>query len=393
MTEAAVGDGTYLEAAGGQAEEHGLVIAIFGPTGVGKTEVASLVALELGVRVISCDSMQIYRAFPVLTNQPRQGAAAGEVVHELVGVAEAQEEWSAALYGRRAQALIDADIASTGWAVIAGGTGLYMRSALAPLAMSAAFDPERRAALERLAAAEGPQRLHERLAAADPETAQKIHPHNVRRVVRALEVIETEGASILSERRDLWQPEYRHPTLQIVLTAARAELYERIEHRAREMVAGGAVEEVRRHRALRAASLHSPAPETPPAECAEPGGTAVKGAAERSAPGSAAPGTVAAGGAPARTAPEIPPTPPRGIERAIGYRELTAHLDGETSLDEATAELAAATRRYVRRQTTWLRRLKDAVIIDTSGREPGEISAQVLQTALATRGRRRTPGS
>ncbi|MHB9148724.1 MAG: tRNA (adenosine(37)-N6)-dimethylallyltransferase [Thermoleophilia bacterium] len=351
-----------------EAYDRGLVIAIFGPTGVGKTEVASLVALELGVRVISCDSMQIYRDFPVLTNQPRQDTAAGEVVHELVGVADAGEEWSAARYGRRAQALIDADIGSSGWAVIAGGTGLYMRAALAPLAMSPAFDPERRATLELFAATEGPYRLHDRLAAADPETARKIHPHNVRRVVRALEIIESGGASALSERGDLWLPQYRHPTLLVVLTAERAELRVRIERRAKDMLAGGAVEEVRKHRALH--PRPAPVPAAPP--------VAESGA---SGPQSGAP-----------QAPEIPPATPRGVECAIGYREVADYLDGRLSLDEAAAQVASATGRYARRQNTWLRKLEDAVMIDTSGREAGEISAQVLKTALAARRGVRGPG-
>ena len=343
-------------------EGGGLVIAILGPTGVGKTEVASLLALELGVRVISCDSMQIYRGFPVLTNQPRQVAAAGEVVHELVGVAEPEEEWSAARYGRKARAFIDADIASTGWALIVGGTGLYMRAALAPLAMSKAFDPERRAALEHIAATEGPDRLHDRLAAADPETARRIHPHNVRRVVRALEIIETEGVAALSERSDLWRPAYRHPTLQIVLTADRHELYERIELRAQEMVRAGAVEEVRRHRGLRLPTDPSEAPESAALAALAPTDRAPTGRAP--AAGAAAP-------------------TPRGIERAIGYQELAAYLDGEISLEEATAALAAATRRYARRQATWVRKLEDAVIIDTSGRGAREVAAEVLQAALA----------
>jgi tRNA dimethylallyltransferase len=231
--------------------------------------------------------------------------------------------------------------------------------------MSKAFDPERRAALEHIAAAEGPDRLHDRLAAADPETARRIHPHNVRRVVRALEIIEAEGAAALSERSDLWRPQYRHPTLQIVLTADRPGLYERIELRAREMVRSGAVEEVRLHRELWSQSNRSAAAESATLAVQAPEGQAPTGR---------------------------PPTP-RGVERAIGYQELAAYLDGETSLEEATAALAAATRRYARRQATWVRKLDGAVIIDTSGREAREVSAEVLQAALAARARNGAPAS
>jgi tRNA dimethylallyltransferase len=179
-------------------------------------------------------------------------------------------------------------------------------------------------------------------------------------VVRALEIIEAEGAAALSERGDLWRPEYRHPTLQIVLTADRPVLYDRIELRAREMVRSGAVEEVRRHRGLRS-------------QPGRPAGAESTTLAGRPAAGRA--------------------STPRGVERAIGYQELAAYLDGETSLDEAAAALAAATRRYARRQATWVRKLDGAVMIDTSGREARDISAEVLQAALAARAGNGGPAS
>lgn len=309
-----------------------LVIALFGPTGVGKTAVACQVAKQLGTRVVSCDSMQLYRGFPVLTNQPKPEETLG-VAQELVGVIDPRDEWSAVEYARRARPVLEEDLACTGSAVIAGGTGLYLRAALAPLSAPGPVDPELRRALEDRAAREGPAALHRELASRDAEAAEAIHPENTRRVVRALEVLRSSPDRTWSGRGDLWAPDYYHRTLLVGLTMDRAALYRRIDQRARLMFDAGAVEEVKAHRVERAAS-----------------------------------------------------TERRGIERAIGYRELGDYLDGTISADEAVARLAAATRKYVRRQETWLRKLRGAVIIDTSGRTAGESAALILAEARRERG-------
>jgi tRNA dimethylallyltransferase len=329
----------------GDEDHGGAVVAIFGPTAVGKTPVAARVAHTLGVRVVSCDSMQIYRGFPVLTNQPSASVGGATVRHELVGVAAPEEEWTAAQYAERAQALIDEDLARSGWAVISGGTGLYLRAALAPLEMAKPGDPALRAELEELAEREGPYRLHERLAAADPAAAAGIHPHNVRRVVRALEVAAAASGQTWSGRTDLWAPSYRHATLLVGLVAERRLLYERVDRRAWEMVRGGAVEEVRRYR--------------DEALC------------DRGAVADAEPGLRRGSG--------------RGIERAIGYSEISQHLDGYQSLDEVSAQLAAATRRYVRRQLTWMRKLEDAVIMDVSESDVETTASSIVERALGFR--------
>lgn len=311
-------------------EDQTRVVALFGPTGVGKTAVAVELALRAGVHVISCDSMQIYRGFPVLTNQPgireRQG-----VHHEFVGVADPDEEWNAADYGRRAQTRIDEDVSTRGCAVIAGGTGLYLRAALAPLDIPEASDPRRLEALHARAATEGPETLHRELAALDPEAAGRIPVTNVRRLIRALEVTQSRGPGSWSSRDDLWTPRYRHPTLLVALTAERTELYRRVNERATAMLDGGAVDEVRRHRE----SL-GPAADEGPA---------------------------------------------RGVRRAIGYGEIVAYLEGRLSLEETAERLAAATRRYIRRQTTWMRKLEGAVIIDASRRDAGAVAEQIATAA------------
>ncbi len=115
----------------GQVVSPGVVIGILGPTGVGKTQVGIALAARLGVRVISCDSLQIYRGMPVLTNQP-SATEINAVPHEMIGVAEPTEEWSAARYAQAVRPLIEADLARVGHALLVGGTGLYMRAAVGP---------------------------------------------------------------------------------------------------------------------------------------------------------------------------------------------------------------------------------------------------------------------
>lgn len=297
------------------------VVAVFGPTGVGKTPVAVRIAAALGVRVISCDSMQLYRGFPVLTNQPSPDELA-RAPHELVAVTAPDEEWNAAIYAQHAQPLVDEDVARKGRAVLAGGTGLYLRAALAPLAIPNVHDPELRASLTERGAREGSEILHAELAARDPGAASGIHPRNLRRVVRALEVVLVQGPGAWSGRSDLWEPAYRHPTLIVGLVREREELYRCINERARGMLDEGAIEEVRRH--LEARGLLQGGEADP---C---GGESV------------------------------------GVAKAIGYREVCRLLSGESTREEAVERLAAATRRYARGQLTWLRKLKDAVIMDVS---------------------------
>jgi len=311
----------------------GRVIAIFGPTGVGKTSVAVEVAERLGVSVISCDSMQLYQGFPVLTNQPRLQETRG-VEHELVAVADPQEEWTAVEYGRRAQEAIDRSIAETGWALLVGGTGLYMRAALAPLSAPRAHDPQLRAELTRRGEEEGVDKLYRELEELDANAARTVEQKNLRRVVRALEVVTLQGPGSWRPEGDLWNPDYRHPTLLIGLTREREELYARIDERAGRMLDAGALDEVRM-------------------VSEKAGGVEMAGA----------------------------------VAKAIGFRELKGFLEGELSRAEAVERLAAATRRYARRQLTWMRRMEGAVIMNASGRESGQVAGEILDLTEQTGGK------
>jgi tRNA dimethylallyltransferase len=321
-------------------EQPGFVVALFGPTGVGKTAVGVEVGRRLGVRIISCDSMQLYPDFPVLTNQPGTAEMAA-APHVLVREQGDRGEWNVALYAERAWQRVDEDLSAHGWALLVGGTGLYLRAALAPLGVAAGRDPQLRASLEERARLEGPEVLHAELAVLDPAAGAAIHPRNARRIVRALEVLACGTEGVWSGRDDLWRPVYRHPSLVVGLVMDREILYERVNRRVREMVAGGAPDEVRRYRA-------------------------------RKAEGGAGPEE--------RVSPEV-----RGVEQAIGFRELSACLDGTCGIEEAIERISAATRRYVRRQWTWMRRLQDAVIIDVTARTPADVAGEVVRSARVRR--------
>lgn len=308
---------------------------MLGPTGVGKTAIGVELARLLGTRVISCDSMQIYRGFPVLTNQPTEEEKAA-AAHELVDVADPGKGFSAAEYADLARPFVDAEVRATGHALLVGGTGLYMRAALAPLAVAAAADPAVRQHLEARAAAEGPCALHAELARLDPAAADAIDPRNVRRVIRALESVSRSG-QVWSGRDDLWRPRYFYPTIVVGLVLERQELYRRIEARAGRIVDGGAIDEVRRFREERGA------------EATTPGGA--------------------------------------GIRSAIGYPEICRYLAGEQSREQTIEQTAAATRKYAKRQLTWLRKLEGAVMIDVAGREPRDVAWEISRTGPAdTRG-------
>jgi len=315
--------------AGPASDRSRLVIGIQGPTGVGKTEVGVALARLLGTRIISCDSMQVYAGFPVLTNQPR-GLEHASHLHELVGCVDAGRSLSAGEYAAMAKPLVDRELASCSWALVVGGRGLYMRAVLAPLATAKAMDLQQREVLETRAEHEGIDSLYQQLTELDPEAARCIDRRNARRVVRALEVV-LGGHGLWSGRGDLWSPSYYHPTMIVGLVTDRGLLAGRILARAERMFDEGAVEEVRRFREERGE------------RDTKPGGP--------------------------------------GICSAIGYGEIVRLLHAELDRAGAVEEIAAATRRYARRQLTWLRKVRDAVMIDVRGRDPERVAEEIFALA------------
>jgi tRNA dimethylallyltransferase len=269
------------------------VIAIFGPTASGKSGVAEAVADRLGTEVVSADALQVYRGLPILTNQPARPT-------RLVGIRDLSEEMSVGEYARLAHAAIDELVDANGAAVVAGGTGLYLRAALVDLELP---PPPREGARERWEAAydADPPAAHRRLAELDRAAAAAVHTNDRRRVVRALELAEV-GASLAVDGDRLWSEEVRRPTLVAGLEVPKERLGERIRARAERMIRAGVADEVRA----------------------------------------------------ART---------RGIshtaEKALGLREL-AELPGEQALER----IVVRTRRYAAYQRKWMRRIPGIVMID-----------------------------
>ena len=213
-----------------QAAPQSVVVAIFGPTASGKTAVAERVAERLGGEVVSADSMQAYRGLPILTAQPVRPT-------RLVGIWPLSHEGSVAEYAGLAHAAIDELLAADRTPVLAGGTGLYLRAALAELDVPPAPSAEQRSHWERVYDRLGAERAHAELAARDAEAAERLHPNDRRRVVRALEL--TALGSRLPSAERLWTEETRHPTIVFGLDLSREALAERIEARVRAMFAAG----------------------------------------------------------------------------------------------------------------------------------------------------------
>ncbi len=291
------------------------VLALFGPTGVGKTDVAIAVAERLRARgerpvAVSADALQVYRGLELLTGVPDR-AQLGRLEHRLISFLEVDRRFSVAEYAALAHAEIDALLHDGAAPIVVGGTGLYLRAALAQLQLRPPPPPGVR---ERIAAdldAHGPEALHARLAAAAPWAAETIDPRDRHRIVRALELHEQGALHPPDGPSRLWTSDTRHPTRLVGLVRDRDELYARIDDRVEAMVAAGAVEEVRRADAA--------------------------GASET-----------------ARV--------------ALGFDEL---LRGDVDA------MKRRTRNFARRQLTWLRKLPDVELVDIDGRTPDEVAAAI----------------
>lgn len=298
------------------------LLVLIGPTALGKTAVAAAVAARLDADIVVADSMQVYAGLPILTNQPsaQQMRAAP---HHLVGYVDPRTEYSVAAYGEAAHAVIDRSRAAGRRVVIEGGSGLYVRAALGDLSFGVPSDPGLRAQLEQRCQTEGLATLLAELEARDPASAARIDTANPRRVVRALEVAILQKAPLTEEQHGrLWRSPQRYPHLLVALDDDRELIRSRIDARVREMLDAGAIDEVRRLEALG--------------------------------------------------------TPSRTVAQAIGVRELRDHLAGRCSLEEAVAAMQSRTRRLVRRQLTWMRKLPDAARLGVSGRPPGDVADEVV---------------
>jgi len=278
------------------------VIVLSGPTASGKTALGVLLARQLGGEVVSADSMQIYRRMDVGTAKPTAEEMCG-VVHHMIDVAEPEEDYSVARYVEEAAACVEDILARGRLPILVGGTGLYIDSLLSGRTFAGGpVDPALRQELSERYDEIGAKGLLGELRKVDPERAEKLHPADKKRIVRALEVYILTGKTITQHDAETRAVPPRYDAVRIALDYAdRAALYDRIDRRVDGMLERGLVDEVR-------ALLDSGVPR----DC-----TAMQ---------------------------------------AIGYKEIVRALDGACSLDEAAEDIRRESRRYAKRQLTWLRR-------------------------------------
>ncbi len=275
------------------------IVVICGPTGVGKTETAIDVCEATGGGIVGADSMQIYRHMDIGTAKPTTQEQA-RVRHDLIDVVDPDADFDAARYQRLADRAIRGLLTAGRLPVVVGGTGLYIRALLHGIFPEGCGDPAVRQNLRQRLERKGAPALHRELTRCDPEAAERIHPNDALRIVRALEVFIATGRPLSDLQRRHGFRQRRYTALQIGLDIDRPELYRRIDRRVDQMIAGGLLDEVR--------SLLK------------------KG-----------------------YAPELKSM------QSIGYRHMAAYLDGRLAWEEAVRTLKRDTRRYAKRQLTWFR--------------------------------------
>jgi tRNA dimethylallyltransferase len=294
------------------------LLAIVGPTATGKTEVGILVAETLQGEIVSADSMQVYRGLDIGTAKPTAEQRA-RVPHHLIDIIEPDEPFSVADYRGRADAALAGIWARGHQPILVGGSGLYVRAVIEEMDFAVPPDRELRRQLAEEARAKGLSALYARLTAADPQAAARLHPHDLKRIIRALEVAASRPLppSPRAGRGQGWgspggkrrkggevpvdrSRRSRYNTIQFGLTAPRDELYRRVEARVEAMLAAGLLEEVR--------------------------GLVAQGCHEHLV-----------------------------SMKGLGYAQMLPYLRGEIPLEEAVRRLKRDTRRFAKRQLTWFR--------------------------------------
>ena len=307
------------------------ILVIGGPTASGKSALAAEAAARVGGVVVNADSMQLYRDLPILTSWPDEALQA-RAPHRLYGVLDGAERCSAGRWRAMAMAEIARIRGEGALPVLVGGTGLYLRALLAGLAPVPAIPEAVREAVRALHAREGSAALHARLALRDPEAARRLEPGDSQRVMRAWEVIEATGRSLLDWQKDAHEP-YAGGAATLILEPPRARLYEACNARFDAMLAAGALDEAAR---LRGRDLE----------------------------------------------------PSLSVMKAVGLRPLFDHLAGALPLERAVALGRQATRRYAKRQTTWFRtQMPDAARMPDRYRPESKRESLALVERLLLTGR------
>ena len=285
------------------------LIVLTGPTAVGKTSLSIALAKAADAEIISADSMQVYKHMDIgsakITEEEMEG-----VPHYLIDVLEPSEEFHVVRFQKMAKEAMEKIYSKEKIPILTGGTGFYIQAVVKDIDFSQ--DTEKssvRAELEKMAEEKGGEYLHQLLEQKDPESAQKIHPNNIKRVIRALEYYELTGEKISLHNEREGEKLSPYNTAYFVLNDRRDRLYERIDRRVDQMLEKGLVEEVRR--------------------LAQMGYT--------------------------RDMVSM---------QGLGYKEILAYLEGECTLEEAVYILKRDTRHFAKRQLTWFRREKDVIWVN-----------------------------
>lgn len=285
------------------------LIILTGPTAVGKTHLSIALAKAVNGEIISADSMQVYKQMDIGTAKIRPEEMDG-VPHHLVDVLSPKEEFNIVLFQQMAKEAMEKIYAQGKIPILVGGTGFYIQAVLYDIDFTETCeDKGYREELQEFADKEGEEALHNLLKEKDPKAAEEIHPHNVKKVIRALEFYKSTGKPISAHNEEQRQKESPYNFLYLVLNQDREILYERIEKRIDQMVSEGLVEEVQ---ALKEQGCHKEM-------------VSMKG---------------------------------------LGYKEILSYLDGEMTLEEAITLLKRDTRHFAKRQLTWFRREKEPVWIE-----------------------------
>ncbi len=300
------------------------IICIAGPTASGKTTLSIALAKLQNGEIVSCDSMQIYKRMDIGTAKPTIEEQAG-IAHHMLSVAEPWEDFSVSRYCEMATPIVDDILARGKTAIIVGGTGLYMDALIRGNTFAPYPATGRREELESLAKEQGIEAVIEKLRTVDPDSANRLHPSDQKRIIRAMEVFLETGKTITQHNKETQAIPPRYSPLWLMLEdKERQDLYDRIDNRVETMLQQGLIQEIEN-------LLNEGIPE----KC-----TAMQ---------------------------------------AIGYKEFAAALRGEYSMEDAKKKVQQASRNYAKRQLTWFRRNP---AMRTLVRNHGNGNDEILQAAL-----------
>lgn len=307
------------------------LIILTGPTAVGKTKASIALAKAVGGEIISADSMQVYKGMDIGSAKIRPEEMMG-VIHYLVDVLSPDEEFHVVRFQQMAKKAMETIYENGHIPIVVGGTGFYIQALLYDIDFTENDgDMDYRRELELFAKEHGAQALHDKLREADPQSADTIHFHNVKRVIRALEFYHQSGIPISRHNEEERQKVSPYDFYYFVLNDERAHLYERIDRRVDLMVEEGLVQEV----------------------------AALK---------------------------EKGYTKDMVSMQGLGYKEMFDYLNGKCTLEEAVYRIKRDTRHFAKRQITWFKREKDVIWIDKKQCDYDE--KKVLDTMLAAMGRK-----